>query len=356
MSGRLAIGLFDVEKEQLSLRRGLLGLVAILVALAFVGVFGYVGVAALLGALVTAAAAGVGRRRVRVTRASAVAVLGSLLTLVGVWSGERGWTAAVVIGLVAFAATLASAYGKEAATSSYLLTLWVLLSLTFTASDHSSAGLAANFLAGGAVAALLQPVLGRTSSAGDARPATAGRPTDRLAPLRAALRPDSPLSWFALVRAGAIAGATLLGYCLFDAHPYWAAFVAFAVTKSDPAELVAAGVHRAVGTIAGAAVAVELVRNVDSRPWLTGALVVASMLAVTFSKANYAVFTFFMTAVIVLSTQLVRGDAELAAGQRTWATLLGVGLAFATTALVLLAARRRAAGGARPTRRSDSTA
>jgi hypothetical protein len=112
-------------------------------------------------------------------------------------------------------------------------------------------------------------------------------------------------------------------------------------TKSDPLELVAVGVHRAVGTIAGAAVAVELVRHVDSRPWLTAALVVASALGIAFSKANYAIFTFFMTAVLILSTQLVRGDAARAAGQRIWATLLGVLLAFVVTSLVLLVARRR---------------
>lgn len=335
--------------EQLSFRRGLLGLVAILAALIFLVAFGYAAIAAVLGALVTAVSAGRGQARVRMTRAAVVAVLGSLLTVVGIWSGERGWTAALVVGTVAFAAALASAYGKEAATAGFMLTLWLLLSLTFTATSHSSAALAANFAIGGALVIVLQPwwppKAPASPSADEVNSAAqqAGL-LAQLSPLRSQLSLDSRLFQFALVRAGGLAGATLLGWYLFDSHPYWAAFVAFAISKSDPAELVAVGVHRTVGTVVGAAVAVELVRNVDSRPWLTVALVGAAALAALFAKANYAVFTFFMTAVIVFATELVRGDAALAANQRIWATLLGVLLAFAITALVLVVVRHRTSG------------
>jgi hypothetical protein len=338
--------LLAVDTEQLSLRRGLLGLFAIFVTLIFLAAFGYAAIAAVVGAFVTAVSAGGGPTRERMLRAAAVAVSGSLLTVLGVWSGERGWTAALVVGIVAFAAVLASAYGKEAATAGFMLTLWLLLSLSLTSSTHSS-GLAANFLAGGALVVLLQPLLARKRTATDESADAAITKAEtldasaRLSPLRNALSLDSRLFQFAIVRAGGLAGATLLGWYLFDAHPYWAAFVTFAITKSDPAELVAIGIERAVGTVVGAVVAVELVRNVDSRPWLTAALVVASALAVTFSRANYAVFTFFVTAVVVLATQLVTGDAALAANQRVWATLLGVLLAFALTWLVLVLARHR---------------
>lgn len=341
------IGLFDVEREQFSIRRGLVGIAAILVALVFLGAFGYAGIAAVLGALVTAASCGNGSLRERVERGAAVAVVGALLTVLGVWSGERGWTAAIVIAVVTFAATLVSVYGTEVATSAYLLNLWLLLSLTFTASSHSSGVLAANFLLGGAIAVLLQPLLGRAKRrAEDARAEAAPLsdstpPSDWAAPLRAELHLDSPVLRYALVRASGIGGATLLGWYLFDNHPYWAGIVAFAVTKSDPAELVKIGVHRAVGTILGAAAATALIQHVDSRPALTIALVIAAAAGIATQKVNYAVFTFFMTSVLILVTQLLRGNAELAAGQRAWATLLGVGLAIATTALVLLLAHRR---------------
>jgi hypothetical protein len=343
VTGGPRIGLLVVDRDQLSLRRGLLGVVAIFAVLLLLVAFGYAAIAAMLGALVTAVSAGAGPMRERMLRAGAVAVTGSLLTILGVWSGERGWTAAIVVGVVAFAAALASVFGREAATAGYMLTLWLLLSLTFTASSHSSGALAANFLAGGALVVLLQPLLTRsedterpTDGAAEGR---AARQASWVSSLRNELSLDSRLFQFAVVRAGGIAGATLVGWYAFDAHSYWAAIVAFAITTSDPLELVAVGVHRAVGTIAGAAVAVELVRHVDSRPWLTAALVVASALGIAFSKANYAIFTFFMTA--LLSTQLVRGDAARAAGQRIWATLLGVLLAFVVTSLVLLVARRR---------------
>jgi hypothetical protein len=44
--------LFAVDTEQLSLRRGLLGLVAIFATLSFLAVFGYAAIAAVVGALV----------------------------------------------------------------------------------------------------------------------------------------------------------------------------------------------------------------------------------------------------------------------------------------------------------------
>jgi hypothetical protein len=352
---RTRIGLFDVEREQFSMRQGALGIVAVLVAVVFVGAFGYGGIAAVLGAFVTIASAGGGSLRVRVERCAAVAIVGALLTVLGVWSGERGWTAALVVALVTFAGTLVSVYGSGAATAAYLLNLWLLLSLSFTASTHSSAVLATNFLVGGAVAVLLQPLHGRRGrgvevpgSGAAAPPPNAAPAGDWLSPLRAELRLDSPVFRFAVVRAGGIGGATLLGWYLFDNHPYWAAIIAFAITRSDPAELLRVGVHRAVGAVLGAAAATALVRDVDSRPLLTAALVVAAALGIAFQKANYAIFTFFMTCVIILSTQLVRGNADLAANERAWATLLGVGLAFATTALVLLVARRRALRAEKP--------
>lgn len=347
---RPTVGLLVIDSEQLSFRRGLIGLVALLAVLVFVVAFGYAGTAAALGALVTAVSAGSGSTRVRIERTGVVAVAGSMLMVVGVWSGERGWTAALAVGVVALVATLASVYGKEAATAGFMLTLLLLLSLALAGSSHSSAALGGSFLVGGALVVLLQPLLAWKEAPAPEGPAdaavavteTQGR-SDWLSPLRRELSLDSQLLQFAIVRAGGLAGAAVLGWHLFDEHPYWAAFVVFAITMSGPSELAAVGVHRAVGTIIGAAVAVELVRSVDSRPWLVAALIAASALAISFSRANYAFFTFFVTAVLVLATHLVRGDAALAAYERISATLLGVLLAFAITSLVLLVARRRAA-------------
>ncbi len=352
-TSRARIGLFDLDREQFSLRTGLVGLLAIGGALAFLAVVGYVGVAAVLGAIVTAVSAGSGRLAACTARGIAVAIVGSLLTVVGVWSGERGWTAGLVVAVVTFAATLVVVFGKAAATAAFLLNLWLLLSLTFTATDHSLGGLAASFLAGGAFAVILQPLVARRRSRAAAPSGTgAEKPTATApdgpwsGPLRAALRPESPLFQFAVVRGLATGGTTVLGWYLFDLHPYWAVLVAFVIIKSDPVESWTVGMHRAVGTVVGAAAGILVVQNVDSRPWLTFLLVVVSTLMVAVQRANYAAFTFFLTTLLILSTRLVEGDIGETVWDRVWATVLGVGIAFAVTAVVLSISRRRSSGPA----------
>lgn len=348
---RARVGLFELDREQFSLRTGLVGLLALGAAVAFLAVVGYAGVAAVLGAIITAVSAGSGRLAPCIARGVAVATVGSLLTVVGVWSGERGWTAGLVVTVVTFAATIVVAYGKTAATAAFLLNLWLLLSLTFTASDHSLGGLAASFLAGGAFAVVLQPLAAhrrRTAAppgpGAEEPPAAPAGPWS--APLRAALRPESPLFQFAVVRGLATGGTTALGWYLFDRHPYWAVLVAFVIIKSDPVESWAIGVHRAVGTVFGAAVGILVVQNVDSTPWLTFLLVVASMLMVAVQRANYAAFTFFLTTLLILSTRLVEGDVGETVWERVGATVLGIGIAFAVTAVVLSIAGRRQPGTA----------
>ena len=335
------IGLTSFDREQFSLRNGLVGLVAIAAALVFLGIFGYVGIAAVLGAVVTVLAAGRGTLRSRLVHGSVVAVAGSGLTVVGVWSGETAWLAGLVAGLVTFGATLLAAYGKAVVTPAFVLNLWLLLAQGFSASDKTTQGLAASFLAGGLFAVALQPLRALVAHGSpleaaddDGSPEDAAAPSDWSAPMRAVLRLDSPILQFAVVRALAIGSAMLVGAYLFDAYPYWPALMAFVIIKSDPAESVTSGVHRAVGTVAGAAVALALVHNVDSRPVLTAVVAVAAVLMVATQRANEAVYAFFLTIVLLLALRLVRADVEAALTERVWATLLGVGLAFGVMALV----------------------
>lgn len=343
------IGLTSFDREQFSLRSGLLGFVAIAAALVFLGLFGYVGIAAVLGAVVTVLAVARGPLRSRVVHGSVVAVVGSGLTVVGVWSGETGWVAGIVAGLVTFGATLFVAYGKAAVTSAYVLNLWVLLAQGFSASGKTTQGLAASFLVGGILAVALQP-LGVLAARRSGREPPAGGEsggqsedssrTSWAAAMRAALMLESPILRYALIRGLVIGFAALLGAYLFEAYPYWAALAAFVVIKSDPAESVASGVHRAVGTVCGAVVALALVGVVDSRPVLTAVVAVASVLMVASQRANEAVYAFFLTIVLLLALRLVRADVETALAERVWATLLGVGLAFGVIALAAAVADR----------------
>ena len=92
MGQRPTVGLLLIDKDRLSVRRGIVGAAALLGVLVLLTVLGVGATAAALGALVTVVSAGAGLPRVRVTRAAVVTVVGTALTLVGVWSGERGWT------------------------------------------------------------------------------------------------------------------------------------------------------------------------------------------------------------------------------------------------------------------------
>lgn len=352
----IPIGLATFDRTQFSLRNGLVGLVAVAGALVFLVAFGYVGVAALLGAVVTVLAVGRGPLRSCLARGSIVALVGSALTAVGVWSGEVGWLAGIVAGLVTFGATLFAAYGKAAVTSAYVLNLWLLLAQGFSASDKTTQGLAASFLVGGILAVALQALRvllvhrsGEEALAGgESRRGGAATSSHWAAPMRAALTLDSPILRFAVIRALAIGSAALVGAYLFEAYPYWAVLAAFVIIKSDPAESVASGVHRAVGTVAGAVVALPLVHNVDSRPVLTAVVAVASVLMVASQRANEAVYAFFLTIVLLLALRLVRADVETALAERVWATLLGVGLALGVMALVAAVAGRHEARAASP--------
>lgn len=337
----LPFGLTSFDRAQFSLRSGLVGLLAIVGALVYLGLFGYAGIAALVGVVVTGLAAGRGPLRRRLRYGSAVAVAGSLLTVVGVWSGETAWLAGLVAGLVTLGATLLAVYGKAVVTAAYVLNLWLLLAQGFSASDRTTQGLAASFLVGGLFVVALQPLRALVphgsppeAAEDDGAPEKSGAPSGRWAPIRAVLSLDSPILQFAVVRALAIGSATVVGEYLFDAHPYWPALMAFVVIKSDPAESVASGVHRAVGTVAGAAVALALVHNVDSRPVLTAVVAVAAVLMVATQRANEAVYALFLTIVLLLALSLVRADVEAALTERIWATILGVGLALGVMALV----------------------
>ena len=61
---------------------------------------------------------------------------------------------------------------------------------------------------------------------------------------------------------------------------------------------------------------------------------------------GYTAFTFFLTTLLILSTRLVEGDIGETVWDRVWATVLGVGIAFAVTAVVLSISRRRSSGPA----------
>lgn len=342
--------LLAFDRAKLSLRRGLDGVFVLLLTLVLVALVGTVGVTAGLAALIVLAAASAAPLRSRVGSALVIALLGSLLTLIGVWAGEEGWAAAALMTVVSLAATLSAAYGKGAATAAYLLNLWVLISLLLTASDHDPLRFAGAFLLGGVLGVgLIALRVARGDESADehqvvqAPPAAEPEP-GRWAPLRSQLTTTSPLLRFAMVRAIAAGGTTLIGWYLFPAHPYWAVLTAFVIIQTDTSQTLVLGLNRATGTMVAVLLMVPLLDSVDSSPLLLAAFVVSGFLMLSVQKVNYALFTFFTTVVILLMERLTHGDAYATGWDRLFATLLGVALAFGVIAIGRMLGRRIAAG------------
>jgi hypothetical protein len=252
----------------LDLRAGAFGLLAISLALITIAVLGPAGITAAVAGLIVFMIHPTDGREARLSQILVVTLVGTALTAVGVWAGTEGWVAALVMTLVTFSATLTAAYGRSWGTVGYLLNLWVLLALVLTASEHSVALMSGAFLIGGTVAGGIELLRHRRPGpAGSAHAAEeaeapgemrAASGRSRLGPLRNALSADSPLFRFGLVRGLAAGSTTLIGWYLFDTHPYWAVLTAFVVIQTEPRESVRRGIQRTVGTAFGVLVGIAL--------------------------------------------------------------------------------------------------
>ena len=110
-------------------------------------------------------------------------------------------------------------------------------------------------------------------------------------------------------------------------HGYWVPLTVLFVLRPEPDETVERIAMRAVGTLAGLALATPLAM-------LIGGLDVVEALAIALTAAfsfallaiEYALFTAAITTFIILSAHALGQAAEQAAGQRALATLIGLGI------------------------------
>lgn len=314
-----------LDLDQVNLRRGFVGLVAIAATIVFIAVFGIVGMTAGLAALFVVGADSPGAPRDRVQGVLVMTVVGALIAALAVWEGtDRMWLATLLTVVITGAATLAAGFGSTWATRGLLLSLWAVLALSVAGEDQSALELAAAYVLGGMVAAAILWLQSRTDQEA-ADEATEERAARALGDIVL-----SPLGLFALLRAGAVGLATVLGIELFPDHPIWAAITVLLVLKPQVGEAVESGVLRILGTLGGVLAAAGIVALAGG----SNAAVVVAFLAAAFGMValkdvNYAVFVFFLTGVLVLIQDLLGEDAEAAADQRLLATLLGAGIAFA---------------------------
>ena len=329
--------LLALDMTKVDLRSGLTGTIAILVAIVFVAVFGTIGMTAGIAALFVIAADQPGPVRERGAGVLVITLGGAVIAFVAVWAGiEHIWVATLLTFSITAVATLTAGFGHVAAIRGLLLSLWAVIAFGFAGDEEKALALSMAFLAGGVIAAVILWLESRTSHepSAEVEAETVARTIGELV--------RSPLGWFALLRAGAVAISTALGIALFPDHAMWPALTVLLVMRPKAGEAVEAGVRRTLGTLAGVLVAEAVVAVAGgSEIVIFVAFMLAAFAMVALKQVNYWVFVLFLTAVIILSEALLGENTEAAAMQRLVATVLGASIAFLGIGMGLLIVRRQ---------------
>jgi uncharacterized membrane protein YgaE (UPF0421/DUF939 family) len=321
--------LLRLDLDAFDPRRGLTGLVAIFAAVAFAAVFGTAGVIAGLAALFVIMTDRPGSLRARSLGVLVMTGFGAVIAIFALVAGtENVWMATLLTFVVTAAGTLAAGFGGAAAIQGLLLSVWAIVALSFGGDADRAAELTLAYLVGGLIAAvvILIPTRALPEPSLEEEAAVASQRLEHI------LR--SPLGWFALLRATAVALAMAIGAIAFPAHPVWAAITVVVVMRPKAGETVAMGVLRTVGTLAGV-VAAEVMLAFSSGEdvvLLIGFLVAGFGMA-ALGRVNYAILVGFLTALLVLASELVGGGGDSAAVDRLLQTILGAAIAFGAMAL-----------------------
>lgn len=145
-----------LDLDKVDARHGLVGVVAILVTVVFVAVFGLVGVTAGMAALFVISADQPGPPRERWAGVLSITLLGSLIAFVAVWAGiEHIWVATALTFSITAIATVTAGFGQVVATRGLVLSLWAIMALGFAGDEVSALTLALAFALGGGLATLI---------------------------------------------------------------------------------------------------------------------------------------------------------------------------------------------------------
>jgi ABC-type multidrug transport system fused ATPase/permease subunit len=320
--------LLTLDLDAIDLRRGLSGLLALGIAAAIVAVFRAPGVIAGLAALFVIMTDRPGPLRARGLAVVGMTAVGAVVGCLALWSGtENVWMATLLTFAVTAAGTLAAGLGHSAALRGLLLSIWAIVALGFGGDVDAAVQLTFAYVVGGLIAAAIVWLRTRAveEPSLEQQVEVASRRVEHI------LR--SPLGWFALLRAGAVALAMASGAIFFPAHPIWAALTVVVVMRPKAGESFPIGVLRTVGTLVGVIVAevVLAVSGGEDVVILIGSLA-AGFGAAALGRVNYAVAVGCLTALLVLASELVGASGQSAAVDRLAETILGAIISFGAMA------------------------
>jgi hypothetical protein len=340
-------GLLELDLQAIDLRRGLAGLVVILAAIPVVLLFGTAGVIAGLAALFVIMTDEPGSLRSHGLGVLVMTGFGTVIAALALTAGtENVWMATLLTFVVTAAGTLAAGLGGSAAIRGLLLSLWAIVALSFGGDVDRAVQLTSAYVIGGLIAAVVVWLRFRMVS-GPALPEEVEVASQRLEHIF-----RSPLGWFSLLRAIAVAFAMAIGATFFPAHPIWAAVTVLVVLRPRAGEAIATGVLRTTGTLAGVVVAeVTLVVSADAEAIILVGFLAAGFGMAAFGRVNYAIMVGCVTALLVFTSEFVGGAGESAAVDRLLETILGAAIAFVAMGIGAWVLGRRVSPGQADTAR-----
>ncbi|MGB8361989.1 MAG: FUSC family protein [Acidimicrobiia bacterium] len=236
---------------------------------------------------------------------------------------------ALLLGVIAYLAALAT-FGSAGGKARWsLLALWALIA-SILANTERAPMVAVGFAVGFVLASALliwgrdERVRSRDPMTLDVRTAVFGEP-----------------GRFALAKSVAVALSVPLGFAIFPDAPYWIALTVIIVAQAGRDDTTRLAAQRAAGTLLGVLVGLAIVWLLPGDGlWLTVAFVSVIFCQMLFLNVNYLLYALFLTALIVVGSALVDADVVDVGWQRLLATLVGA----AAAVTVVLAVRATSTG------------
>ena len=328
--------IYRFDWSQVNLRGGVRTVFVIVGVAVVLILFGALGITVGLAALFVMIADQPGSLRSRLLAVLSFTVVGSLLAFAGAWAGTaHALIAGLLMAVIVYLATVAAALGKSIAVRGLLLAIWAVLALSLSGSVDRPVELSLAFLVGGLLAGAVVWTYGLvrpTEESGEGRPPPISTLIDEL---------RTPHGRFAVIRGLSAGVATYIGILLFPDFPVWVVIAVLVILQEQREATIQIGLLRTAGTVLGVIVAsATLLAIGGSYPLVVAAFLTSGFAMMALQKVNYAVFTLFLTAMLVFALH-VTGDDALAGGvARLLATLVGVGIAFVA---ILLTTRSRIA-------------
>ena len=307
-----------------NLRGGLTAVGVVVGVIVVLSLFGTLGIAVGIAALFVMIADEPGSLRGRLFAVASLTVGGSLLAFAGAWAGtSQPLVAGVLMAVIVYLATVAAALGKPAAVRGLLMSIWVILALALSGTVDAPVELALAFLVGGVLAGVGVWISGSIHPS----PYSGAEKPPLISTLVAELW--TPLGQFALIRGLSVGLATYLGSVLFPDFPIWIAVSVLVILREERGATIQIGLLRTAGTLLGVVAASAILVVIgDSQTAVSAAFLLSGFAMIAFQKVNYAVFTLFLTAMLVFGLHVTGDDASAGGIARFIATLLGAAIAF----------------------------